>query len=171
MLTIVDDKDIGFTLGASDYMTKPIDRERVATMLKKYRRDSTSRVLVVEDDLATRQMMRRMLEKEGWNVIEAANGRIGLERMAQATPELVLLDLMMPEVDGFEFVTRVRERAEWRTIPIVVITAKDTTTEDRLRLNGSVEKIIQKGAYNRTELLEQVRQLLVSSVRQTQPVD
>ena len=89
------------------------------------------------------------LQREGWTVDEAANGRIGLERVAATPPDLILLDLMMPELDGFGFVERLRAEPAWRTIPVLVITAKDLTPEERLRLNGWVEQVLQKGAYSR----------------------
>jgi PAS domain S-box-containing protein len=167
MLSIVDDKNLGFALGASDYLTKPIDRDRLVGVLEKYRRDQSSgTVLVVEDDPATRQMLRRVLERERWTVAVAENGRVGLERVAEERPALILLDLMMPEMDGFEFVAELHKRTEWRAIPIIVVTAKDLTTEDRLRLRGYVEKILQKGAYSRTELLAEIRDLVATCVRQ-----
>jgi len=159
MLTIVDDKNTGFALGASDYITKPIDRKRLSGVIKKYCDDS-SQVLVVEDDDATREMFCRLVEKEGAPAIPAENGRIALEYMAKYTPSLILLDLMMPEIDGFQFVEEVRRHEIWQKIPIVVITAKDITVEDKLRLNGYVARILQKGTYTRDELLGMVRNLL-----------
>jgi signal transduction histidine kinase/DNA-binding response OmpR family regulator/HAMP domain-containing protein len=166
MLTIVDDKNMGYALGASEYMTKPVDRERLVAILQKYRSDSLPcRVLVVEDEAMTREMLRRMLEKEGWAVIEAENGRVALERMAENLPGLILLDLMMPEMDGFQFMDELRKNKAWRSIPVVVVTAKDLTAEDRLRLNGYVEKILHKGAYSREALLAEVRDLVAASVR------
>jgi CheY-like chemotaxis protein len=114
-------------------------------------------------------MMRRMLEKEGWKVTEAENGRIALERMADNRPELILLDLMMPQMDGFAFVNELQQHKLWRSIPVVVLTAKDITPEDRLRLNGYVENILQKGAYSCEELLDQVRNLVTTYVRQETP--
>jgi CheY-like chemotaxis protein len=167
MFTIVDDKNLGYALGASDYLTKPIDRDRLVTILEKYRSaPPPCRVLVVEDDANMRDLLRRMLEKEGWVVTEAENGRVALERIAeQRRPALILLDLIMPEMDGFQFVDEIRSHKAWRSIPIVVITAKDTTAEDRLRLDGHVEKILQKGAYSLEELLAYVCDLLAAGVR------
>jgi CheY-like chemotaxis protein len=166
MLTIVDDKKMGYALGAADYMTKPIDRERLVVILKKHlSASSQAPVLLVEDDPTTREMLRRLLEKEGWPVSEAENGRIGLERVKENRPGLVLLDLMMPEMDGFGFVAELRKCEEWRDIPVVVVTAKDITAEDRLLLNGSVEKILQKGAYSRETLLAEVRELVAACLQ------
>ncbi|MGI4791362.1 MAG: response regulator, partial [Janthinobacterium lividum] len=166
MLTMVDDKNIGFALGAADYMTKPIDRARLSAILGRHRcadNEGGCRVLLVEDDEPTREMMHTLLEREGWGVEEAANGRIALDCLNTACPDLILLDLMMPEMDGFEFARRLRERPEWRTIPVVVLTARDLTQEDRLRLNGDVEKILQKGAWDHDALLREMRQLVAAN--------
>ena len=167
MLTMVDDRNIGFALGAADYMTKPIDRARLSTILERYRcadREAGCRVLLVEDDQATREMMHTLLTREGWVVEEAANGQIALDCLSGAGPDLILLDLMMPEMDGFEFARRLRERPEWRDIPVVVLTAKDLTREDRQRLNGDVEKIMQKGGWHPDALAQEMR-LLVAAHR------
>ena len=96
---------------------------------------------------------------------EAENGRVALERVAESQPELILLDLMMPEMDGFEFITELRKTPEWRAIPVVVITAMDLSQEERHRLNGFVTQILQKGAYSRDELLLEVRDLVAACVR------
>jgi GAF domain-containing protein/CheY-like chemotaxis protein/anti-sigma regulatory factor (Ser/Thr protein kinase) len=162
MLTMLDDRNLGYTLGASEYLTKPLDRERLAAVLRKYRRDLP--VLVVDDDEPLRQLMRRILEREGFTVMEADNGRVALERAQEATPGLVVLDLMMPEMDGFEFVAEFRRHEAWRAIPIIVVTAKDVSAEDRERLNGGVERILQKGAYTREALLREVRDLVAACV-------
>ena len=161
MLTIVEEEQMGLALGASEYLTKPIDWKKLSGILEKYNLDSgPSSVLVVEDDSATREMMRRILEKEGWIVIEAENGRVGLERLAEAKPDLILLDLMMPEMDGFEFVSHLQADADNRSIPIVVVTAKDTTAEERQALKGHVQAVLQKGEYSRDGLLTRIRDLV-----------
>jgi signal transduction histidine kinase len=131
----------------------------------------SSPVLIVEDDAVTREMLRRMLDKEGWAVMAAENGHVALERVAEHRPALILLDLLMPEMDGFQLVEALRQREAWRSIPIIVVTAKDLTAEDRLRLNGSVERILQKGAYRREALLAEVRELVASSVAQKHGVE
>src|SRR4029077_11317193 len=154
MLTIMDEKQMGYALGAADYLTKPIDWERFAAVLQRYEcARPPCPVLVVEDDPVMREMLQRRLEREGWTVIEAENGRVALKRMTERQPDLILLDLMMPEMDGFQFLDEVRKREDWHSIPVIVITAKELSAEDRQRLNGSVEKILQKGAYSREELI------------------
>jgi hypothetical protein len=162
MLTIVDDRNLGYALGAADYLTKPIDRERLVAVLRQHRRDLP--VLVVDDDPEVRALFRRMLEPDGYTVVEAPNGRAALDRLGEVTPGVILLDLMMPEMDGFEFVAEFRRHEAWRAIPIVVVTAKDLSPDDRQRLNGYVERVLQKGAYGREQLLAEVRELVAASV-------
>jgi signal transduction histidine kinase/DNA-binding response OmpR family regulator len=161
MLTMVDDPERGFALGAADYATKPVNRLRLSKILRKHTcPDPPCPVLVVEDDPATRAMTRNILEKEGWRVSEAGNGRVALECMERERPRLILLDLMMPEMDGFEFADRVRRHPEWRSIPIVVVTARDLSAEERQRLSGYVETILQKAGDSHEALLRQVSERL-----------
>ncbi|HET8633994.1 MAG TPA: response regulator, partial [Gemmatimonadales bacterium] len=128
MLTVVDDRKLAYSLGAVEYLAKPLDRELLRRLLARY--DSgmaPCRVLVVEDDPATSELMRRTVEDEGWIPVVARNGREGLERFDESQPALVLLDLMMPEMDGFTFIETVRAAPRLSDVPIVVVTAKDLT--------------------------------------------
>ena len=164
MLTMVDDPERGFTLGSSDYATKPVNRQRLSKMLTKYTCPSPPcPVLVVDDDPLARSLTRAMLEKEGWAVSEAENGIEALRRMETERPSLIFLDLSMPQMDGFEFAAAVRHHPEWRSIPIVVVTAQDLTNEERKRLNGNVDSIVRKSADSRESILAQVRDLLAVS--------
>jgi signal transduction histidine kinase/DNA-binding response OmpR family regulator len=170
-VTILDEKTRGYSLGASDYLVKPVDRERLAQVLRRLCGDPVSgRILVVEDDETTRAVIRHALEGEGWSITQAENGRVALARLADTRPDAILLDLMMPEMDGFEFLTSLRREAAWRDIPVLVLTAKDLTDEDRRRLGGEVERVVQKGACGRDELLREVGRLLAASVeRRSRP--
>src|SRR5262249_11530277 len=146
MMTIVDDKNMGFALGAAEYLTKPIDWHRLTAVIKKYEKTVSSQlVLVVEDDPAAREILQHSLEKAGWQVALAENGLVGLDRVPAKLRGLILLDLMMPEMDGFEFIEELRQRPGCKHIPVIVTTAKDLTAEDHRRLNGQVARIIQKG--------------------------
>ena len=108
-----------------------------------------------------------MLKREGWAVIEAENGKVALERLRERRPDLILLDLMMPEMDGFGFTTEFRRHEEWSDIPILVMTAKDLTEEDRERLNGDVLAYLAKGAYTREELVRQIRREMTVHLRRS----
>jgi PAS domain S-box-containing protein len=161
LLTIVDDKGRGFALGASDYLAKPIDKRQLLGLLTKFTTRARPRsVLLVEDDENTRSVLRHILELEGWTVREAVNGRAGLDQLAEETPGLILLDLMMPEMDGFEFVAKLQRTHEWRSIPVVVVTAKDITEEDLLRLRGYTHRVLRKDASIFDKLLKDLGELL-----------
>lgn len=164
MLTMIDDPVRGFTLGASEYATKPVNRRRLSQILKKFTcMQPPCPALVIDDDPSARVLIRTMLEKEGWTVSEAKDGVEALARMKKERPSLIFLDLMMPEMDGFAFAAEVRRHEEWRSIPIIVVTAQDLNGDDRKRLNGNVETIIRKSGESGEALLEQVRDILAAS--------
>lgn len=160
MLSILDEKPLGLSLGASGYLTKPVERSRLVGVVEHLARDAGTRVLVVEDDEDTRDVVRRTLEQVGCQVTEAENGLIGLERLDEVRPELILLDLMMPELDGFGFLEELRARPGGDEIPVVVITAKDLTDDERMRLNGGVARVLRKDSSLRAEILTGVRQAI-----------
>jgi CheY-like chemotaxis protein len=126
-------------------MTKPVDRAALTSLLRQLlSRDGP--ILVVEDDLATRETVRHTVEKMGLSVVEVTNGRLALSWLAEnPPPALILLDLMMPEMDGFEFLDTFNSHAEWRHVPVVVITAKQLTAAERGLLSGQARSIIEKG--------------------------
>jgi CheY-like chemotaxis protein len=160
---VTDDRNLGYALGAAEFLTKPIDWDRLGAVLQRYAgagRRGGSLALVVDDEAMAREQLGRGLERDGWRVVEAANGREALERLEEVTPQLILLDLLMPKMDGFEFVAAMREQERWRSIPILVITAKDITKEDRTRLEGCVARILQKGGYGRAEFVAEIRSLV-----------
>ncbi|MDP9170312.1 MAG: response regulator, partial [Acidobacteriota bacterium] len=119
MLTIVDNKNLGYALGAAEYITKPVDRDRLASILKRFQLPGAKSALIVEDDPDSRDMIRRMLESEGWRVREAGNGVKGLEELTRERPSIIFLDLMMPEMDGFEFLDELHKHPEWKDLPIL----------------------------------------------------
>jgi CheY-like chemotaxis protein len=121
-------------------------------------------VLVVDDDADLRRRLRGLLEKAGWAADEAANGREALERLA-ARPSLILLDLLMPVMDGFEFLAELRRRAEFGSVPVVVLTAKDLTAPDHDRLRGSVEAVLRKGPLGSEQLLAEVGAAMAAAGR------
>lgn len=181
VMTLVEEKNLGFTLGASDYLPKPIDYKRLIQLLQRYRPAKTTsdtiagtigHALIAEDDANMRELFERLLTKAHWQVSTAENGRVALDRMANQIPDVVLLDLMMPEVDGFQFLTTIRQRPEWRSVPVVVITAMTLTPEEECYLYGSVERVLEKDAYSPDDLLAEVQTLVDQCIhRQRQTED
>ncbi len=144
MLSMIDDRTRGYSLGAVDYLTKPVDRELLQKTLSHYYcTEKTCPVLLVEDDLEARRIMVHTLEKAGWKVSEASNGREALDMMPDVKPHLILLDLMMPVMDGFGFLAEMRAMPEWQHIPVIVVTAKDLSRADHAKLSGCVKEVLE----------------------------
>ncbi len=158
MVTFLDREAKGFALGADDYFTKPVDWNRFSHVLENLTDGSSPRrILVVEDDEAARSYLTKALNREGWTVVEAEHGKAGLEEMKKAAPDAIVLDLMMPVMDGFEFLEELRRRPEWEDIPIIVVTAKSATKDEREILEGLVDRVLQKGAFSYDELFGIIR--------------
>ncbi|MEM7250214.1 MAG: response regulator [Pseudomonadota bacterium] len=161
LMTMLDDRETGFALGATEYLTKPIDRNRLAEFFDQLAPEtSTGDILVVEDDRATRAALCRSLEQRGSTVRSAENGRIALVAMQERQPDLIFLDLMMPEMDGFEFLEHLRANDAWRGVAVVVITAKSLTEHERARLNGYVDEVVQKSGQSPDDIFSSVNDLL-----------
>jgi signal transduction histidine kinase/CheY-like chemotaxis protein len=169
MATVTDQQRKGMALGAAGYLTKPIDRDQLIALLRPFQAMvRRTRVLMVEDDPAQRMSIRSILEPQQWRVTEADNGRVALDLLAKDIPDIVLIDLMMPEMDGFQLITALRERPEWRRIPVIVITALDLTAADRKRLNSGVEGILLKNSFDPAHLVQSVRQAVANARRKNQ---
>ncbi len=123
-------------------------------------RGTPARVLVVEDNVKAVELLATVLEAEGYRVLRARGGAEAIEVAHRARPDLVILDLMMPEVSGFEVVHALRESEQTARIPIMVLTAKDLSAEDHAHLNGAVSAIIKKSSFSRGELLAELRRAL-----------
>jgi CheY-like chemotaxis protein len=161
MLSILDEQEKGFALGAADYLTKPFDRERLRNVLQVHRSGGPgARVLVVEDDEATRTILRDMLMREGCWVELAENGLVALECVAKAKPDIILLDLLMPKMNGFEFLAAWRATPDCAEIPIVVLTAKELSDAERERLAGDTRAVLRKSMHSRDELAAELRRAL-----------
>ena len=159
LVTMVDERSHGVAVEADHYMTKPVEREKLLDILQEYRSEGTDEILLVEDDQATRELIRRNLADDGWRVLEASNGRRALEVLDEMTPSVVVLDLMMPEMDGFDFLARAR-LGDYPDVPVVVVTAKELTDRDREVLEGEVVEVVKKGGYDREQFLDEVEKLV-----------
>jgi CheY-like chemotaxis protein len=168
LVTIEDNRSRGYSLGATEYMTKPIDRERLISLLQNISSPIARKVLLVDDDEIMRESVRRVLEQEKWEVAGASNGRFALQHLAESCPDVIVLDLLMPEMDGFEFLVEMRQRPEWRDIPVLVLTAKDLSVEDQKQLNGYVEQVMRKNATDVGELLRELSRMLPRSIERRQ---
>jgi PAS domain S-box-containing protein len=156
MVTVMDDRRRGLALGVSDYFTKPVDWDGLTAVLKNLTREGERRVLVIDDEPLGREVCMDALRKRGWTVDEADDGAVGLRRVAESHPDVILLDLLMPNMDGFEFLERLRLQPEGRTIPVVVITGKNLSEVERARLNSSVHDVILKSQYSTEDLLDEI---------------
>jgi CheY-like chemotaxis protein len=166
MLTIVGEHSRGYALGAADYLQKPIDGAALAAVLRR-RIPTIARadVLVVDDDESARKVLARHLHALGCESRMAEDGAIALERCAERRPDLVLLDLVMPTMDGFEFLEQLRRQPSGNDVRVVVISGKDVTPEERARLNGQVIQIVQKHGSECDTLLPEVTRLLKTHAR------
>jgi CheY-like chemotaxis protein len=161
MVTIVDEQTLGFTLGATDYLVKPVTRERLLAAVSKHRvRPGTPRVLVVDDEPGDRELLVRMATREGWDAVEASNGLEALQTIEAGLPDVILLDLRMPVVDGFQFLARLRARPDGREVPVLVITAKELTPEEFVLLHRDAQDVLQKSRGSGEALLQKIKDLL-----------
>jgi PAS domain S-box-containing protein len=161
MVTISSEREMGSTLGAVEHLTKPVDRDTLRRLAAQYAApDGGGHALVVDDDKSIRKLFTRALDEDGWSVAEAANGAEALEQVRERRPNIVLLDLMMPVMDGFDFLVEFRSRTDCASTPVIVVTAKDLTDDDRLRLSGGVARIVEKGTLTADDLLEHVHGLV-----------
>jgi signal transduction histidine kinase/CheY-like chemotaxis protein len=161
MVSMSEGRSLGFALGAADCLVKPVDGARLVALTERHARAADAGpVLIVDDDEPTRAMLRRMLERHDFRVVEAADGREALARLDETRPSLVILDLMMPEVDGFTFLDELRARGPEAAVPVVVLTAKELTRSDEQRLSVQVNRILEKGSYEQDEFYAEVRRAI-----------
>jgi signal transduction histidine kinase/CheY-like chemotaxis protein len=168
VVSIVDNRDFGLVLGATDYLVKPIDPERLRDALHSLNglRDSGGgSVLIVDDDPALREVLSSVLAEDGWRVLTAADGEAALAAVEREKPSAIVLDLMMPRVDGFEVLNSLRMKPTTRDLPVIVVTAKDLTDDDRERLARNAERVILKQAMPLDGLRDEIRGVLAARRR------
>jgi len=158
IVTMLSDRGIGLSLGAVEVLTKPVERAQLTALIHHLvRREGP--VLVVEDDAGAREMIRQTIEKMSLPVAEADNGVQALGWLGKhPMPAVILLDLMMPEMDGFEVLDALAAHAQWREIPVIVITAKQLTAAERERLLGQARKVIEKGGASRLDIVAAINE-------------
>ena len=164
LLSVVDQKDLGYRLGAADYLLKPFERDDLLAALHRVA-PSCRRLLVVDDDPHVADLVRQSLEDEPYQIDAAGDGVAALEAIAQRRPDVILLDLLMPRMDGFEVIASLQQDAERRDIPVIVLTAKILTRQERRALKEHALAVIQKGALDRDALMAELKQVLPEPVR------
>ena len=156
VVSIIDNRDLGFRLGADEYLVKPVDKEALLGVLRRYQ-ERGHQLLVADDDPNVVELVRQLLEEEGWSVRSAADGQETLEEIARQRPDVLLLDLMMPVMDGFETLQRLRDDPETRNLPVVIITARDLSQQEREELTRNASRIIEKNGLDRERILAELR--------------
>ncbi len=165
MVSVKNEQSLAYALGASDYLLKPVDWDRLKRVLDRVQPHRDGTILVIDDDDGARERLRFTLSRDGWTVVEASNGQQALERLDGVTPSLILLDLMMPVMDGFDFLERLRERPGFAQVPVVVLTAKDVTPDERACLDRQADRIISKGSFTLPKLAQELRDLIPAAGR------
>ncbi len=167
MVTFVNEPGLGASLGAADTVPKPVEWDRLKAVMERFRGEAGD-ILVVDDDPDARARLRAVLQRDGWTVSEASNGREALDLVAHAPPQLILLDLTMPVMDGFAFLHELRGRPGCGNIPVVVLTARDLDAEERRQLDGA-DRVLSKGQTNLRQLAGELRSLAPPHPEPTSP--
>ncbi len=162
LVSMMDDRARGFAMGAAEFLQKPVSQEDLSNLLNRFRKGvQPQQVLVVEDEAIIRTGIVEIIRRSGWLPLEAPDGETALELLKTNTPDLVLLDLMLPGLDGFGLVAEFQKEPRWRDIPVVVLSSKDPSPEERKKLEvPQVHRILRKGAQGRAELMSLVRELV-----------
>ena len=165
MVSVKNERSLAYALGATEYLLKPVDWDRLKRVLDRLQPHRDGTILVIDDDEGARERMRFTLSRDGWTVVEASDGQDALGRLDGITPSLILLDLMMPVMDGFDFLKRLRQRPDGGLVPVVVLTAKDVTPEERACLDRQAERIITKGSLSLPDLAQELRDIIPAAER------
>lgn len=161
MHSVLDERNTAFSLGATDYLTKPTNnRQLLDTVIRNVRRPEGATILVIDDDVDTRRLMRMVFENEGWNVAEEVDGKLGLMRVIENPPSAIVLDLNMPRMSGEEFLASLKEKPEFRDIPVFALTGKDLSEDERNELLKHVDMIVEKGPHSLDILLGKIREFV-----------
>jgi len=157
VLSIIDDKERGFRLGADEYLVKPVDRDALTRVLHRFE-GRGKQVLVCDDDPDVIDLTRQLLEDDSWTVRSAGNGQEALDEIARHRPDVLLLDLMMPVMDGFETLSRLRADETTADLPVIIITAKDLAGEELSDLRANTSRVIEKDGLDRDRILRELRE-------------
>jgi len=168
IVSILDERGKGIALGAADYIVKPASRDDVLAALHRLTWparaiNGSAKVLVIDDDQLAIELMEAVLQPEGYTILKATDGENGILLAQQELPSLIILDLLMPGVDGFAVVDRLRANPATAAIPIIILTSKTMSREEKERLNGQISYLAHKAEFNRAAFVESVRSFVVAS--------
>ena len=160
IVTVGDYKKMAYDFGITEFLSKPINWDTLSDTINKYKIEmKKNHILIVDDDNVTRTILKKMLIKDGWSIAEAENGREALKSIKDKQPALILLDLIMPIMDGFEFLNKINNYED-QNIPVIIITSKDLSEDDLKYLNKNSNNIIQKGNYTRNQLVTEIDKVI-----------
>jgi CheY-like chemotaxis protein len=157
--SIIDEQRLGLALGANDYLVKPVRAERLLAVVRRWLGPASS-VLVIDDESESRQILRGILEAAEYQVREADNGRSGLAAVQASAPDLIVLDLMMPELDGFQVLAQLRADPQHARLPVIVVTARDLTAQEQAWLRERAQVAIQKSQFTPTDFVAQLQHII-----------
>jgi CheY-like chemotaxis protein/anti-sigma regulatory factor (Ser/Thr protein kinase) len=164
IVSMLDERGKGFALGAADYLVKPVNRDELLATLERFAANGRGpgapcKVLAIDDDPLALELIEASLVPQGFTVLRAAGGEDGIMKAESELPALIILDLLMPEMDGFTVAERLRANPATAGIPIVVLTSKSISHDEKERLNAHISHLARKGEFNRVEFVELVRHL------------
>jgi CheY-like chemotaxis protein len=163
IISMVENRDLGLALGADDYFIKPVDRDRlvdrVRTISARAANGGRPRLLVIDDDATVHALLDEDLASHGYAIVNAYSGEEGLRAAVNGTPDVIVLDLMMPNMSGFEVADALKDDPRTANIPIVVLTSKEISSEDRALLHTKVKGFVHKGSSARDQLVRELRRV------------
>jgi CheY-like chemotaxis protein len=158
--TVIENKALAVSLGAESYLVKPVPAEKIVSVIRKYTGTDEGEILVVDDNEDFTNFLRNLLEKSKFTIYTAKNGIEAIDLLHRAVPRLVFLDLLMPGMDGFEVVEKMYKDERLREVPIVVLTAKEVTADERAKLNSRIKNVVQKEGLTRETILREVNKFI-----------
>jgi len=165
IVSVVDERKVGFALGAADYLVKPVKRGDLLHVITKHvapRTNGPRKILVIDDQPEALSLVREILETSGYTPLLVTSGKDALEQMAAGRPDGIILDLIMPEMDGFEFLRQLRANPDWQEIPVFVLTAKELTEQEAAALRAEAEALFEKGRAWKDDLLNELRTVIAA---------
>ncbi len=159
IMSVMDEKELAFSLGAVDYFIKPIDRQRFKKRIAELSLDDTGKVLLVDDNPADVRLMASILESANISTLSTYSGKEGIQAAKDNQPSMIVLDIMMPDMNGFEVINRLRADKRTRDIPIVILTMKELTKEEFATLRQHTKSILKKATFNRKDLLSEIKKV------------